>query len=707
MRQNDLFGNLPKRIVPDKTTIQNNMQSALKRVDNSIKYQPSVVLPQFSVLKQKIILVEQLVKSGKIVAHPNDRVLRTKDDLWKEIKKVQQLGEFSWDTEFDSLVYEQAKLCGLSFYNFDEDASFYVPFIHCDAQRNIYPNQLTYADFVDVAGECFTNPNVKKDTHQYNACDNQVVAFNMNLFVRGQHWDTLLFMNAIDENRQGVNSLKKLYSELVLHEEGKQDGYDDLFNDLSFAFVPIDIGYVYACKDSRMTYEVKHEQKKILSAPEYKNILKHYIEVEARQIEVVNSMQYRGVAISDATAEKLHDEYTELSESLKKDMDEFFLRQFGMKDINYRSTDQMATIIYDKLKCQSVDKKKPRGTGEEIIEKLVKKHPEYDILKKLLTYRSTGVLLSTFIDGIPAQKSKKDGSVRGRFHSHGARTGRYSSTDPNLQNIPSHYNNDTKKDDSRIRNIFVPRPGYVWISSDYSQIEPRILAYRCDDFIMLDAYNSGKDLYSLMASSVYNTSYENCLEKNGDEAKRRRSSVKDLLLGLMYGRQAASIAQKLGITTKQAEQFIDNFFQQYPNIKQYIDETIRMGTLLGYVTTIYDRRRRLPDLNSPNEYVKAEAQRQAVNATIQGSSADLTKRAMLRIHDDEWLNKNDCHLVLTIHDEVVLEVPNDRFEEAGARVRGLMIDACDILLTKMAIKCDVEVFPTCWNGKDSYKLKLT
>lgn len=133
---------------------------------------------------------------------------------------------------------------------------------------------------------------------------------------------------------------------------------------------------------------------------------------------------------------------------------------------------------------------------------------------------------------------------------------------------------------------------------------------------MLDAYNTGKDLYSLMASSVYNVSYEDCLEKNGAEAKRRRSSVKSLLLGLMYGRQAKSIGEQIGLNTKQAEQFIDNFFQQYPNIKKYIDETVRMGTLLGYVTTIYDRRRRLVNLNSSDEFRRAEAQRQAVNASI-------------------------------------------------------------------------------------------
>src|SRR5690606_29406510 len=161
-------------------------------------------------------------------------------------------------------------------------------------------------------------PKIKKITHQYNSCDNQVLAFNTGIFVRGQYWDTLLFMNAIDENRVSGNSLKKLYSEFVLQEEGSQDTYEDLFGkNLSFAFVPLDLAYVYGCKDSRMTYEVYEAQKKILSAPEYKKMLQHYIEVEAPQLEVVNKMQYRGVLLSDEIISSLHDEYTELINSLK------------------------------------------------------------------------------------------------------------------------------------------------------------------------------------------------------------------------------------------------------------------------------------------------------------------------------------------------------------------------------------------------------
>lgn len=708
MKQQDLFANLPKRVSQDKAQIQAGVQCAMKKVDNAKKYQPNIVLPQYSILRQKIILIENLVKTGRLVAKSNYHIIRDKDTLYKEVQKIKQVGIFAWDSEFDNLTYDQAKLVGISFTNRDTDEHFYVPFIHCDTQRNILPNQLTYAEFAEVAGELFTNPDIKKVTHQYDACDNQVLFYNTGLEVRGQYWDTLLFMNAIDENRR-ENNLKKLYTELVLKEEGKEESFDSLFEGISFAFVPIDIGYIYACYDAERTDRVFEWQRKFLSAPEYRTMLKHYIEVEAPQIECVSAMQRRGICIDHKTAEDLSKEYTELLNSLQQEMDDFFKSNYGIVNTNYKSAQQMAVIIYDKLGCQPIlkgkDKTPDRGTGEEVIEKLVEKYPHFHILRKLLLYRATAKLLDTYIHAIPKQVSPIDGKLRGRFHSHGARTGRYSSSEPNLQNIPSHFNTITNKDDSRVRHLFIPQEGYVWISADYSQIEPRILAYRCDDFIMLNAYNTGKDLYSLMASQVYNVPYEMCLESAGSEAKMRRGSMKAVLLGIMYGRQAASIGQQLGMNRQQAQQFIDNFFMQYPQIKNYMDETIRMGTLLGYVTTIYDRRRRLPDLNSTGEFQKAEAQRQGVNASIQGSSADITKRAMMKIIKDEFLKENDCHLVLTIHDEVVVEVPKDKILEAGRRIRDLMIDAADILLTKMKVKCDIEVFEQGWT-KDGYKLKL-
>lgn len=223
---------------------------------------------------------------------------------------------------------------------------------------------------------------------------------------------------------------------------------------------------------------------------------------------------------------------------------------------------------------------------------------------------------------------------------------------------------------------------------------------------MLNAYNTGKDLYAVMASDVYNVPYEQCLESAGKEGKLRRDSVKSILLGLLYGRQATSIGAQIGMTPKQAQQFVDNFFQRYPQIKEYIDETIRIGTLLGYVITVYDCRRRLSDLNHANEFIRAEAQRQATNFTIQGSSANITKRAMKNIYNDSWLRENDCHIVLTIHDEIVCEVPKDKIYEAGKRIQALMVEAADLLLSKMPVKVDVEVFEKAW-AQDGYKLKIS
>lgn len=699
MRQNDLFGSL--NLKPKAPVTNDSIQNAIKRVDDAKrKYQPSVVLPQYSILRQKIILVENLVRQGKIKQNPNYITIRDKDTLWKAMKNIKVHKKLPWDSETDSLDPITANLVGISFHEEADFKDYYIPFLHCDAQRNIYEGQLTYDDFLEVAGDVWTDQNIRKITHNATF-DNRILKRNLNIVVRGQYWDTLLFMNAIDENHKN-NKLKKLYAEFIDPNDSGET-YESLFEGIPFCFVPIDTGTLYAAGDSYKTNAVYEWQRNQLSPAEYSKMLKHYIDTEVKQLEVVSAMEDRGVHVNNETANTLLIEYTELSKVLEQKLTTFFGNYYGLQNINYNSPDQMATIIYDKMRCESVDKKKPRGTGEEIIEKLVAKNPEVAILKDLLTYRGTQKLINTYLEAIPKQVSAKTGALHARFHSHGARTGRYSSSDPNLQNIPSHFNDVTLKDDSRIRNIFVPRPGYVWLSGDYSQIEIRILAYRSNDASMINAYNTGQDLYSLMAAGVYNLSYEQCLESYGADGKIRRTSMKNVLLGLMYGRQSASIGQQLGMSKKEADKFIEAFFNKYPNIKNYIDETIRIGTLLGYVTTIYDRRRRLPDLNSPIDFKKQEAQRQAVNATIQGSSASITKRAMWALYNNEWINTHDCHQVLTIHDEVVLEVPKDIINEAGQVIRSCMVSGAQILTSVMPVTCDIEVFEIAWN-LDGYHL---
>ena len=223
---------------------------------------------------------------------------------------------------------------------------------------------------------------------------------------------------------------------------------------------------------------------------------------------------------------------------------------------------------------------------------------------------------------------------------------------------------------------------------------------------IIQAYREGKDLYSHMASQVYNVPYEQCLEKNGPECKDRRSSVKNVLLGLLYGRQTASIAEQLGMTFKQAEQFIDNFFSTFPNIKKWIDETVRFACLTGYCETMDGVRRHLPELNSPMDFKRAEAQRQCQNSPIQGSAAGMTKRAMALVHYDQFMIDHDVKIEIPVHDELVVSCPEQYKEEVGKRLKELMVQATGVLQDYFPIKTDVEVYPTCWNDENSYKLAV-
>jgi DNA polymerase-1 len=708
IRQGNLFSNLPKRNATPTSTVQSAVQNAAKRVADSKKFMTIQPVPQYGILRQKILLLQNLVKQGKLKEDPDIYMVNTKDELWKVVKNIQAEKLCVWDTETDSKLPDIAKFVGMSLKDPVTDKDIYIPSMHCDAQRNILEGQLSMEDILDVIGDMMVDPTVRKVGHNL-VYDNRVWENNFKTRVRGTYWDTLLGINAIDENHKN-NKLKHLYREFILKETGADtDTFEALFDGLLFCFVPLNIATIYAGGDTKKTDAVFKWQLNELSKPEYKDIFKQYVDVEFKQVEVVTGMEQRGMCLDTEFAKELETEYSMLLDDIKGRMDTYFYNKFGIQNVNYNSSDQMAEIIYDRMKCESVDKKKPRGTGEEIIDKLVAKNPNNTILKDLVLFRGTSKLLNTYIQALPKRLSVKDGKLRGRFKSHGARTGRYSSNDPNLQNIPSHYNEVTGKDDSRIRWLFQPEKGNVLLSCDYSQIEPRILAYRCNDKFMLDAYNTGKDLYALMASGVYGVPYEQCLESyvEGDRhiGKERRGSMKSVLLGLMYGRQAASIGAQIGMNAREAQAFVDKFFKAYPNIKKYIDDTVRDLKLLGYVTTITGRRRRLPDINSPIEFVRQEAERQGVNASIQGSSADITKKAMWLIHQDEWFIENKCYLVSTIHDEVILECPEALYMEAGRRLRDIMVAAADVLTSKLPVKCDVEMFRESWY-KDGETLKF-
>ena len=369
-------------------------------------------------------------------------------------------------------------------------------------------------------------------------------------------------------------------------------------------------------------------------------------------------------------------------------------------------------------------------------------------------------LVTTYIEKLPNCVNPKDGRIHCSFNQYGADTGRFSSSDPNLQNIPSH-----NKD---IRKMFVASDGYVLMSSDYSQQEPKVMTQMCGDPKMIKAYQEGKDLYAEIAALSFNTSYDNCLEFRPDgttnpDGKNRRSQAKSILLGVLYGRGVPSIAEQLGTTTKKAQAIKDSVFKGFPAIPKFEEDSLEMAYEKGYVTTLWGRKRRLPDLQLPEfefkwkdgvrpdidlldfgsgdedaetdvpedvqeRYIRklrncyfgqkrkifeqanaegiwiidngakiADAQRQCVNARIQGSAADMSKLAMILVGNDVRLKELGFRLLIPVHDELIAECPEENVKECSERFAKLMSEAAMSRLT-IPIKCDVEITKA-WYGE--------
>ena len=310
-------------------------------------------------------------------------------------------------------------------------------------------------------------------------------------------------------------------------------------------------------------------------------------------------------------------------------------------------------------------------------------------------YKECGKLLGTYVDKIPAVKCAKTNAVHTTYNQYGAKTGRFSSSDKvtkiNLQNIPSH--------EKRIRKIFRAREGYKLVGGDFSQIEPRVLSFISGDEAMQDAYKHGKDLYAIMGSKVYGLPYEDCREFYPDgtvnpEGKERRTTMKSVLLGIMYERGSKAIAEQFNKTPAWADQLIADFYKSFPKIQQVRLKVEKMAEEYGYVTTVEGRKRRLPDMQLPDH----DDYRQSLNAVIQGSSADIMKLSMIAIYNDPRYKALDCHMIITVHDELIMEVPEEHIKEGA----DLLVDTMKKVgqgITGLPMSVDAEVNEV-WYGEN-------
>ncbi|HUM44860.1 MAG TPA: DNA polymerase, partial [Fervidobacterium sp.] len=526
------------------------------------------------------------------------------------ITKAIEDGELAIDTETNGLDFGEMVIAGLCLYSPSQTGA-YVPL-----------NHVNYITMTKLDGQLSEQFVVKQLTRLK---DTKLIFFNAKFDIRVinqtlgveliPYWDGYIGARLLNENEPD-NGLKALHNKYVLKGKGESFDYESIFRGVPFSHIPINIAYLYAANDAVITYELYKFQEPFLTKDHPTCIERNlqgvayvFREIEMPLINIVARMEDTGIALDLEYARNLEEEYgqklqkveQEFFEELARYQDDIdnYRKQMGPackldEKINLNSPTQLAILFYDVLGIAPVDKKSPRGTGEDVLEKI-----NIPLTHILLEYRRLQKLMSTYITKLPASLNPRTGRLHASFNQMGTDTGRFSSTDPNMQNIPAR-----NKD---IRQMFVASPGYCLLSSDYSQQEPRITAHMSGDEKMINAYKQGKDLYAEIASIAFNQPYENCLEYvNGvynEEGYRRRQTSKAIVLGVCYGKGVPAIAEDLGISREEAQKIYDQIMRAFPGLERFMIESQNMARELGYVDTVWGRKRRLPNMQlDPYEF---------------------------------------------------------------------------------------------------------
>lgn len=649
-------------------------------------------------LENALAVIQELVKSGRLHAEGEVETIRTPERLKEYMDHCKQSGEYVLDVETTGLDIYNDILVGICLYTPGE-TSAYVPFNHTDLQNVRVADQMSEEQVRDIMLPCLQDQELRCINHNIKF-DNKKLAWDWKQVIVNIYWDTQIAGNVLNENEP--HKLKPMYNKYILHGKGSGEDYKDLFDGIPFNYVPIDIATVYGANDGFKTYALYKFQAQYLREDhpreDFRKMYYVFREVEMPLIPLCTDMEMRGVEIREDFAKELSEDFNKELVEVEAKCDAY-VEQFkqyildhnnlmrltkGTCKINYSSPQQVAALFYDIFKLRSVSRKEPRGTGDKIIQKFLstakkkdtKKSREFaEFLENYQRFKEIKKLLGTYVDKIPQVKEPKINAVYTTYNQYGAKTGRFSSSDTvskiNLQNIPSK--------EKRIRKIFKARDGYKLVGGDFSQIEPRVLAFLSGDESMINAYKEGKDLYAIMGSQVYQLPYEDCREFYPDgtvnaEGKHRRTTMKSVLLGIMYERGATAIGEQFNKSAEWAQQLIDNFYKSFPKINQYRLKIENMAETYGYVTTITGRKRRLPDmqLEDKDDYRYQEAHRQSLNSVIQGSSADIMKLSMIAIYNDPRYKALDCHMIITVHDELIMEVPEDHIKEGAELLVGTM-----------------------------------
>jgi DNA polymerase-1 len=581
-------------------------------------------------------------------------VVDTKETREYLIKSLLNQEEICFDTETTGLDANNVELVGMSFA-WKAAQAFYVP-----VPENYNEAQEIVNEFKIV----FENEKITK-IGQNIKYDLSVLKW-YGVEIKGKLFDTMIAHFLIQpEMRHNMNVLAETYLgyspvsiETLIGKKGK--------GQISMRAVPLEEIKEYAAEDADITLQLKEKFKPMLQDA---HITKLFEEIEIPLISVLASMEAEGVAL-DKNALK------DISLGLEKDIAQVDaeIQQLAGIPFNISSPKQVGDILFEVLQITEKPKKTKTGqyaTGEDVLSKLVGKHA---IVGKILDYRELVKLKNTYVDTLPELVNPRTGRIHTSYNQVVAVTGRLSSDNPNLQNIPIRTERGRE-----IRKAFIPRnENYTLLSADYSQIELRIIAELSGDAGMIEAFQSGQDIHAATASKVYNVPLE---EVTSD----MRRNAKMVNFGIIYGISAFGLSERLNIPRKEAAGIIDSYFEKYPRIKQYMDESIDSAREKGYVETIMGRRRYLRDINSSNHTVRGYAERNAINAPIQGSAADMIKIAMINIHNDFKAKNIKSKMLLQVHDELVFDVLKEEVEVVKEIVSNRMRTAIPSLKVPMEI----------------------
>lgn len=571
-------------------------------------------------------------------------------DHW--IEKLRHAGVFAFDTETTSLDYMQAALVGVSFA-VEEGKAAYVP---CGHDYVGAPEQLQVDFILEKLRPLLEDPALGK-IGQNLKYDRSVLA-NYGVNLQGFCHDTMLesyVLNSVG-SRHNMDDLALKYLGIsTIHFE---DIAGKGAKQLTFNQIDLDQAAEYAAEDADITLRLHNTLWPKLESEE--KLQKLFEEIEVPLIAVLSRIERTGVLIDPnlliAQSAELATRMSELEQQAYALADEKF---------NLGSPKQLQQIFYEKLNLP-VLKKTPKGqpsTAEAVLQKLAL---DYPLPKVIMDYRGLSKLKSTYTDQLPKQINSATGRIHTSYHQAVTATGRLSSTNPNLQNIPIR-----TAEGRKIRKAFIAPDGYKLIAADYSQIELRIMAHLSKDEGLLNAFNTGQDVHRATAAEVFGISNDAVT----DEHRRRAKAIN---FGLIYGMSAFGLAGQLNVARGAAQEYIDLYFSRYPGVKEYMDRTRASATDLGYVETLFGRRLYLPEIRSSNYMRRQAAERTAINAPMQGTAADIIKIAMISV--DDWLQHDnvDARVIMQVHDELVLEVSQQQLEEVIEEVSNRMAGAADL-----------------------------